>query len=416
MEWQKVLDVLSVVAAIAGVAGGYYAWRALDDSAVAASQDRFRDARDRERKNFAALNEAATVLHLAGHPSMRRIGNSGVLIEETMEPTAPMPLASLHIEWDESDPSFDREFQKSAQRLLPRKTRWKRFESYSSAVGALMQPELWDPRLCFRIVSADWRAANGPRLVLGEGNYFDLIDQSGPLTMELSAATRRTPGSPPAWRRLPLRSRFKTDPLSLGHRVVLASVGTLTIRRTPDGRGEFFALYREPGKTAVADGTYNVLPGGMLQPASISPLSLRRDLSVWRNIMREFNEEMLGADEAIGKGGTDVDYDQPPYSGFERALADGTLRVWTLGMGLEALILTPLLLTIAVFEAHVFDALFASMVSSNDEGIVITRLPLREAEVGDLLKRSNVAPPLAALLHLALQHQDLLLSGPTATR
>jgi hypothetical protein len=412
MEWQRVLDVLSLAAA---VAGGYYAWRALDDRVVKASQEKFRSGLDEERERFAALNESAAVLHVTARPSMRRIGNSCMLIEETMEPAAPMPLSSLQIEWIEreaSPPPSDPEFQRSARRTLPKQTRWKRFESYSAAHGALKKPKLWENRFCFRIVSADWRAADGPRLVLGEGFYFNLIDQSGPLTMELSAATQRNPVSPPAWRRVPLRARLKSDPLALGRRVVLASVGTLTVRRTPDGQGEYFALHRETGATAFGDNTYNVLPGGMLQPASISPQSRRSDLSVWRNIMREYNEEMLGAKEAIGDAGSQADYTHPPYSDFEQALADGTLRVWTFGMGVEALILTPVLLTIAVFEAHTFDSLFAAMVPRNEEGTVITKLPLRDAEVDDFLKSANVASPLAALLYLALQHRDLLLSAP----
>ncbi|MYW06421.1 XRE family transcriptional regulator [Streptomyces sp. SID3343] len=296
-----------------------------------------------------------------------------------------------------------------------KEARWKRFASYSAALGALMRPNLWDDRFCFRIVSRDWRAAGGPRLTLGEGSYFDLIDQSGPLTRELSATAHRSADPLPAWRRLPLRARYKSEPLSLGRRVVLASVGTLTIRRTADGQGEFYVLRRIKGRTATSDDTHNVLPGGMLQPASISPLSRRSDLSVWRNIMREFNEEMLGAPEAVGQGGAEVDYTRRPYSDFEQALTAGTLRVWTFGMGLEALILTPVLLTIAVFEADVFDVLFADLVLEGPEGIVITKMPLRDAEVGDLLKLPNVAPPLAALLHLALRHRDLLLSAPVRT-
>ncbi|MEU1891332.1 hypothetical protein [Streptomyces pristinaespiralis] len=57
--------------------------------------------------------------------------------------------------------------------------------------------------------------------------------------------------------------------------------------------------------------TYGPLPGGMIQPASLSPLAHRRDLSLWRVIMREYNEELLGAPEATGDTGTEVDYGRP---------------------------------------------------------------------------------------------------------
>jgi hypothetical protein len=419
MYWQNLLVALAVLASIAGIAGGYYAWRAVDGSTVSISHEKFRTARAAIRERSETLWKLSADMHIAGRPSLTRIGDSSMLIEDAMRPAAPLPLASVRVEWDESKPPLDPPFRKLSRRIMPKQTRWKKFASYSAAMGNLTRPTLFEDQPSFRIVHADWRAPDGPKLVLGQGTYFDLIDQAEALTHELSIAIR-TPDSPPAWRRVPMRARLKADPLSLGSRVVLASVGTLTIRRTPDGQGTFFLLYRGVGKVATGEGTYNVLPGGMLQPASISPLAYRRDLSIWRNIMREYNEEMLGAPEAKGEGGIEVDYTEPPYSDFERALAEGNLRVWSFGMGLEAHNLTPCLLTIAVFEAHIFDHIFASLVTVNDEGTVISGprhagingLPLREDEVAELLKSSKLGPPAAALLHLALEHQDLLLAPP----
>lgn len=416
MDWQSALGVIGT---FVGIAGGYYAWRALDDRVVNASQEMFRDIRSELRERFGALSRLSADLHIEARPSLRRIGGSDLLVDETMEPPSPIPLSEVRVEWDGINPPFDPSLMKASRRILPRRTRWAKFPSYSAALGSLMPPAIFENRFSFRLVAAEWRSPDGPKVVLGKGQYFDVIDQGEALAHELAAATRRAPASAPTWRRLPMRARLRADPLSLESRVVLPSIGTLTIRRTPDGQGTYFLLYRGVGQVAIGEGIYHIIPGGMFQPVSISPLGYRRDLDIWRNVMREYNEEMLGAPEATGDSGIEVDYTQPPYSHFEQALSDGTLRVWSFGMGLEPINLTPCLLTIAVFDARVFDILFASIVERNDEGVLITGprtrgvmgLPLEEGEVGDLLSSCQVAPIAAALLHLALHHRGLLLEA-----
>lgn len=208
-----------------------------------------------------------------------------------------------------------------------------------------------------------------------------------------------------------------SDPLSLPRRGAIPSIGTLTIRRTAPGQGSFFLVHRSSGQVATGEETYNVVPGGIFQPASLSPLGHRRDLDLWRNIMREFNEELLGAPEAVGTGGAEVDYHAAPYAALAGALADGRLQVWAFGMGIEAHNLVPCVLTVAVFDADAFDTIFGAMVERNDEGIIIsgprrsavTGLPLETATARDLLASPRLSPIPAALLHLAMRHRNLLL-------
>ncbi|MDN3354176.1 hypothetical protein [Actinomadura sp. DC4] len=415
MDWLSIFAPATLIA----IGGVYYAWRALDQIAVTGSQEEFRAERIKMREHFSALCDLAANIHTAERSSLRRIGNSGMLIEDSMEALTPVPLSSVRVEWDDSEPPDNLELRKLARRMLPKRTRWKKFATYSAAMGSLAKPALFENQFCFRVVYANWRDVDGPKIILGRGRYFDLIDQAEALAHELSSATKNRASSP-TWAQIPMRASLVRDPFSFESRIVLASIGTLTIRRTPDGRGTFFLLYRKAGRVATGEAAYNVLPGGMFQPASISPLGYRRDLSIWRNIMREYNEEMLGAPEAKGEGGMEVDYTEPPYSDFEEAVSAGDLRVWSFGVGLEAHNLTPCLLTVATFEANLFDRIFASLVEANDEGTVvsgprhggITGLPLREAEVNDLLGSSKLAPPAAALLYLALQYQDLLLAPP----
>ncbi|MCZ4103670.1 transcriptional regulator [Streptomyces sp. H39-C1] len=410
------MQAIGVLASVAGVAGGYYAWRALDDPTVKASQARFRAVRIELRESVGRLAHIAADLHTDAAPALERIGSSALLADATMRPASPLPISRIRLVWADSEPPEDRALTAAARRVLPKRTRWSRYTGYAEALESLMRPALFDNRPAFRLLEADWRHADGPLLTFGRGRYFDLVDQGEAMTHELAQAAGRTAAAP-AWRRMPLHALLKSDPLSLSRRVVIPSIGTLTVRRTAAGQGTFFLLYRSPGQSAHGEGTYSVIPGGIFQPASLSPVGYLRDLNLWHNIMREYNEEMLGAAEATGEGGVEVDYTRSPYSDFEHALSHGHLRVWCFGMGVEAQNLVPCLLTIAVFNADVFDTIFTTIVDSNDEGILVsgprstavTGLPLEEGEVRHVLASPQLAPIAAALLHLALQHRTLLL-------
>ncbi|WP_435226605.1 transcriptional regulator [Streptomyces sp. Tue6028] len=411
---------LGLSGAFIAVGGLYYAWRALDQAVIGESQEGFVKQRTDLRQRFGQLCEMAADIHVLARPSLERIGGTSLLWEAAMRPPTPIPLSAVAVEWQDTPPSVNRPLIRAARRCLPKESKAHRYERYSSAMWALARPTLFEDRPSFRLVRADWRHPGGPRLVFGTGQYFDLIDQNEAVAHELAVATKRVSQARPPWRALPMRRLLAHDPLLLAERVVLPAVGTLTLRRTPDGQGTFFLLYREAGHVATGEGTYGPIPAGMVQPASFSPLAHRQDLDLWRTIMREYNEEFLGAPEARGDSGTEVDYDQPPYSLLNAAIAEGSLRVWCLGMALEPLNLAVCLLTVAVFEADTFDTIFAEAVERNEEGIVIsgprsngtiTGLPLDAASVSDL-PSSRMSSPAAGLLQLALHHKDLLLSDP----
>ncbi|MEW1683103.1 transcriptional regulator [Streptomyces sp. NPDC093594] len=411
---------LGLLGSLIGAGGVYFAWRALDRTVVEESRDAFVKQRADLSHRYGQLCETAADMQLLSRPSLQRIGGSSLLWEPAMRPPAPVPLSAVRVEWSDTPPPVDHPLLQAARRCLPKETKARRYERYSGALGALARPALYENRPSFRLMEADWSSPQGPRLVFGTGHYFDLIDQNEAVAHELAVATTRAPASRPHWKALPLRGLLARDPLSLTRRVVLPSVGTLTLRRTPDGQGTFFLLLRGADRVATGGETYGPLPAGMVQPASLSPLAHRQDLDLWRTVMREYNEELLGAPEARGDSGTEVDYDQPPYSSLNAAMTDGTLRLWCMGMALEPLHLAVCILTVAVFEAETFDRIFAGAVKHNEEGTVISGsrtngiikgLPLTAASVADL-PADRMSSPAAGLLQLALQHRDFLLADP----
>ena len=79
------------------------------------------------------------------------------------------------------------------------------------------------------------------------------------------------------------------------------------------------------------------MPAGDFQPASISPQSIEAHLDIWRNMVREYPEEMLGQPEHDGSSGAPVDYAVWPfYRDMTVAREAGTVRLYALGV-----ILTP---------------------------------------------------------------------------
>lgn len=208
--------------------------------------------------------------------------------------------------------------------------------------------------------------------------YFDMLDVSEPLAHELARATdRRAFGlvrrARPGWRHVPLRARFRHDVLGLEKRAVLPSIGTLLLRRRPDGEGTFLLHRRDPDAVAIAGGHYSLIPAGVFQPSSDSPTSLSRDLDLWRSIARELDEVLLGSAEAKGESGVPIDYDvTEPYASFQRAISARRMTPWCLGLGIDPLTLTVELLTCLVVEADTYDTLFATAVIANEEGHLVS--------------------------------------------
>jgi hypothetical protein len=134
--------------------------------------------------------------------------------------------------------------------------------------------------------------------------------------------------------------------------------------------------------------------------------------------MREYSEEFLGNPEHDGSG-PPVDYDATPFGQMQRAITEGRLRTYCLGVGLDALTLFGEVLTVAVFDADLYDHLFAEMVDVNEEGTVVktgrvhptSAIPFTEHTIRELLDGGRLAPAAAGCLTLAWQHRRTILDG-----
>jgi hypothetical protein len=287
-----------------------------------------------------------------------------------------------------------------------------RYPTYAEAVGALDRPALFENRVCYRLLDA--RLSGRPELAFAACRYFDGMNLGHAAAHELAAAWAADPGGLTAGG-LPLRAAAG-DPCDLARRCATVAVATLTLRRGPGDQASFVLHWRDPARVNHAGGLYQVLPAGMFQPVTDAPAALPGDLSLWRCMVREFSEELLGTAEDYATSGGVLDYESwPLHRRLAAARAAGTLGVWCVGAGVDPLTLATDILTVAVFDAGVFDSVFGGLVAANAEGrVVMTDGSAAIPFTAQTVRRfSDGTEPVqaagAALLRLAWQHRRHLL-------
>ena len=157
---------------------------------------------------------------------------------------------------------------------------------------ALAAPAVFENRPTYRLTAAEL-APGASRLAFTRGRYFDGIDTGEAAAHEFAAA--RLGGRPAVLRAL------VADPCDLRRRPANLAISTLTLRRDGD-RASFMLHWRDPAKVGHAGGMYQVIPVGIFQPSGPEPWHERRDFSLWRCMLREFDEELRGRSEEYGTG------------------------------------------------------------------------------------------------------------------
>ncbi|MFB6392662.1 helix-turn-helix transcriptional regulator [Polymorphospora lycopeni] len=376
------------------------------DVRVAESQDRWRRTRQALNVSRHQLAQAAAALY----PDAR-LGSTGLITGPGWLPDAPVDLATIRLVEDpHAAPPVMDGTESETGLVRPQQTLVRQYSRYTHAIRDLARPRLFENRLSWRLLDVDW--SNGGRLGFGDTTYFEATDVFESLAHELAYVGLDEGGSLVrprlALRDLPYRRRIGS-PFDLSRRPVLGAISTLTVRRSPDGSAEFLLHRRDPRSVTAAGGMLQVIPSGIFQPSSPMPAARLADFDLWRNVQREFFEELAGLPEAGGDG-RPVDYASEPFAGLDRARAEGRLRVYCLGVALDALTLFGEIMTVLVLDSDVFDDLAADFVEANDEGrVVAERFAFDEGTIRGLLDGGRLAPAGAGCVELAWRWRDRLL-------
>jgi hypothetical protein len=331
------------------------------------------------------------------YPAGARVAGTPLLAAPGWRPAAPIPLREVNLEL--SSPAASAGFGDGAATLLPERPDGTRYLRYSDALRELAPPAVFENRSTYRLTEAEL-TPGAPRLAFTRGRYFDGVD-TGEAAAHEYAATRL--GARPAG----LRALI-ADPCDLGRRPANLAISTLTLRfDQATGRASFLLHWRDPAKVGHAGGLYQVIPVGVFQPSGEAAWT--EDFSLWRCMIREFDEELRGRSEDYGSG--PVDYDSWPFARqLAGALDRGQVRVWCLGLGTDPLTYATDLLTVAVIDSRVFDDLFSLSPRSNAEGSVLAAREFTAHVIDRVVTSEPVQAAGAAVLRLAWRHRETLLS------
>jgi hypothetical protein len=337
----------------------------------------------------------------AEHPPEARLAGTPLLSPRAWRLPAPIPLESIRLEFRPDEPPP--QVPDGPAPALPERADGTPYRSFSEVVENLAPPAVWENRPTYRLIHAD---LTRPELVYGRGRFFDGVDVGGPAGHEYAAAELGLTKST-AYR------DALGDPASLRYRASATATSALTLRHdAATGTASFPTHFRDPARVGHAGGMYQVIPVGIFQPSGEAHWNEANDFSLWRGLLREYAEELLGADEEYGSEQAPIDYAAWPLAKkMTDALADGAIRAYCLGLGADPLTYALDLLTVVVIDAPLYDELFGGLVEVNAEGRVIKPRPFDVSSVTGLLTGFPLQAAAAALLTLALEHRDALLAA-----
>jgi hypothetical protein len=327
----------------------------------------------------------------ADYPNLRLIAGTDLLLRPDWLPDAPLPLDRIRLQWRPDTPFTGL----TGSEPVTADVRPEPYPTYAEAIAALAAPTVFENRPLYRLLAGDLRAAE-PTLAFGRGHYFDVVNIGESVGHEYCA---RGVG--------PLRQAIG-DPTDPTRRTAALAVSTLTVRTGQSG-STFLLHWRDPARVAHAGGLYQVVPVGVFQAADEAPWNESNDFDLWRNMVREFNEELLGGEEKYGAHLAPIDYDAHPlYARLSAGRAESTVRPYVLGMGVDPLTLAVDLLTVVILDGDIFDDVFGRPVAENAEGQVLAGLPLTEANIERYTVAEPMQPAGAATLRLAWRHRHEL--------
>lgn len=357
----------------------------------------------RVREHLTRDRHPLAVRAFADYDLAPPIGDAPLLVRPEWLPTTPVPLSDVRLAYDP-----DADFAGVSGRgsvagdVLPLRVDGSQYGTYSEVVADLAAPTTFNNLSTYRLLAAD--LAEALRIDLGAGHYFDSLDTgeasaheyAGVDLGELRTQTLRTAiGGSTDFRRRPTN----------------VAISALTLRHDRATGETTMPLHRRDAtKVGHAGGMIQVIPVGVFQPLGPEPWNLTNDLSLWRGMLREYAEELLGAAEDYNTTEAPFDYDAWPFGvQMNAAVEAGRVRPYVLGLGVDPLTFAVDLLTAVVIDASTYDDLFAEAVADNAEGSVLPAVPFTAEEIDRYAGREPTQAAGAALLRLAWHHRGALL-------
>jgi hypothetical protein len=337
------------------------------------------------------------------YPHDRHVAGTPLLSTVDWIPGGPVPLDAIALHYtDDPPPPAVTGHDPAALDDLPVRPDGTPYQRYSQAIAELAPPAVFEDRPTYRLLGANLTGTS-PRMDFGPGSYFDGTDVGDTCAHEYAAAALGKAITQS------LRAALD-DPCDPARRPVNLAISALTLRHDRAAGTATFPLHARGAGVGHAAGMYQVLPVGVFQPAGTKPWNTTNDFDLWRCLIREYAEELLGGGEDHGADTAPIDYDAWPLAAaMTTALREGRIRAHCLGLGVDPLTLATDLLAVVTISAGSYDELFAHAVPANTEGTITAAVPFTADTVERYAGREPTQAAGAALLRLAWQHRATLL-------
>jgi hypothetical protein len=420
--------VIPVAGVVLAVAGTWYArWSggpAVREERRQRSREGFRAVRRwmREPGNERQVVAAALGAHaelLAPAPMNLFITDPAWVLPEPLD----LDRLSVKLVDDPHGPPVGEERYAPLRRYWPLGADGKPAARYHEAVSEFdTPPAAWFNAPSYRLLGVERRADGGFELRVGTTTYWDGYDSWAALQYEAAYQLRESGGTSLAG---PYRQALG-GPFDLTNRNCAIGISVLTVCRT--ARGPFFYLqHRAAAGVATLAGMTGLVPAGEFQPTSAAYAALRSDADVWRCIMREFAEEILGRPDLNEQRGALVDYArESPFRELGLARRRGRVRPYILGIGFDPVSWKAGIRLVCVFEEDAYRDIFRGMLPSSDEGHLelsslvrfgdepLPGMPFDEETVRTYLKAPTITEAARLCIGLTWEHREKL--GITSSR
>jgi hypothetical protein len=401
-----VLVVVPIAAVLLAAAGTWYARRAaapvVREERRQRRLDSFREVRAWMRKSGSELKviEAAHRTHqdlLASAPMHLFIAEPAWVLPE------PLELDRLTVELADNDdvPPVAEACYEPLRRYWPLGSDGKPVARYHEAVNEFDPPKLWFDWPSYRLLGVERRTDGGFTLRVGTTTYWAGFDSWSGLQFEAAHQLRELAAGHPQestqGTRLtgPYRRSLGT-PFSLTNRDCAIGLSVLTVYRTR--KDAYFYLQRR-GAGGGAD---------------------RLDADIWRCIMREFAEEVLGRADLHERGAL-VDYEhESPFRELQQARDSGSVRPYILDIGFDPVTWKAGIRLVWIFDEDAHRKIFRGMHPESSEGSVeasslhrvgkepLKGMPLNEETVRGYLKDPTITEAARLCIGLTWEHREKL--------
>jgi len=324
-----------------------------------------------------------------------------IIYKKDWIPDRPIELRSINLEYSHDQFDFRNSLFNNYE-LLPTPDR------YSENLNHYLEGIKLEDNFAYRLKSI--KKTNGNYSIeCAPATYFDYIDTCEFLSYEFSnevfEKSEKVHQENIDISKLHPKMRDQIDIFDFDNRSLVIGINTILIISTK--KGNFFFMHKRSKKNlAEAMNTYHVVPAGTFQPRHKEDGLHDMEFDMYKNIMREFGEELLGQQE-FQTLATDLEdvIDIDPVSFYHSLIESGKGHAYFLGMGLDCLTTKP-----EFFTALVFKDLDVKRVKFKDnfEGEHFP-VSLTEERMNYYMEYEKTLPAGAACIWLVNENMDFFL-------